>query len=166
MEYNWEEIMLESDYKIALELNKLVENKEFAQLQLAMIAFIQSTIKKAQHDLYSELKNLMILIIEIKFSNKLIHQENWNKILELRQEIEFIKEDYPPITDDYITTIWDSTFFDALNIAEIPKKMIGKVSKLTYEEVFLDSYHPNKFNTSKKTNLTNKPSKILELNGK
>ena len=136
--YDWDFIMTDNDYNIAQKLLEIYKQKDFDELGKALEAYLTGSIQDAKLELYREMKILIETVLYSKYSEKHRTQENWEKIVHHRGEIEELFEDYDFLTEDSIQKEWNDAYNAAKEIVEID---FGEIEmQISYEEVFEKEY--------------------------
>ena len=141
---NWEEIILESDTKVAYELLQAYEEGNLIELGNALKINYENSIKSAELDLLTHLSDLMQNIILTKFSSEYHTQEHWEKICRLRAEIEEDLEWNDCLNKESIENEWNNAFNGAKYLAStfVDAK---KLTNLSWKEVFEEIYSTNNY---------------------
>ena len=145
---NWEDLVTDSDTKLALELLRTYEEGNFEDLGKALKLFYENTKSSAEYELYKHLSNLMRAVILLKYSDEYKTQQVWEKIVHYRFEIEEEIEWNHNLTYNSIKKEWDEAFKSAKGFTETLINDVKNLKKLSWEEVFEENYHPSNFSLS------------------
>ena len=134
--YDWDFIMTDNDYNIAQKLLEVYENKDFAELGKALKYYLSNSISSAKIEVYEVLTELMFIIVMWKNDTKLRTQENWEKIVRFRDEIDELKEDYDFVDTAFVMNEWEEALDTALSMCEAYIKNTEQYKAITITEIF------------------------------
>lgn len=138
--YDWDFIMTDSEYNISLKLLEVYEDGDFEELGKALIAFKQTAINSARHELKHELKMIMQNIILWKISETYQTQERREEIYGHHTELELVLDFNPCISHETLKEIWDDAF--DWGVRSIDQDLLQNVTipQLTWNDVFETDY--------------------------
>lgn len=139
---NWEELILESDTKVAYELLQAYKEGNIKELGTALEINYKNSVADAHIDLSRHLRYLMEAVILAKSSADYHTQEHWEKICHLRSNIEDDLEWNDCLNDDSVRNEWEDAFGRGKKSASIFVSEANGLKKIEWKEIFETIYHP------------------------
>ena len=141
---NWEELINESDTKVAHELWLTYQEGNIEELGKALKLNYENSISGAELDLLTHLSKLMENIILLKLADEYKTQEQWETICDFRDEIEEDLEWNDCLTENSIRRKWERALDGAKYLASTFVD-VEQLDELTWTDVFETSYHPSNY---------------------
>jgi Domain of unknown function DUF29 len=138
---DWDWLATGSEYEMAVTIQQLLQENQVMEASEGLYALIESMGKSKRLALKSQLIRLMIHVIKWKCQPQKRSYSWAISILSARREIEDIQEEVPSLNRDFIESIWDKCFQNAVKEAEMEmRKVKCHLTSLSWSEVFEDEY--------------------------
>jgi len=142
---NWEDLSTGSHLLLAQAVMDELTSGQIEQAQLGLQTLIDAMSRSDRRAMESFLTILMAHIIKWK-SQPEQRSVSWAKtILNARREIKRIQRDSPSLNRNYLESIWNDCFNDALQDAELDMQKKSTIDTLSWDEVFHDDYNLTKY---------------------
>lgn len=138
---DWEWLAASSHYQTAVAVQQLLQEGKQVEASHGLDALIEAMERTEKRALKSQLIRLMSHVIKWKWQPER-RSSSWAiTILSARREIEDIREEVPSLNRDYLESIWEKCFTQAVKEAamEMGRKPC-QVTWLSWEEVFEEEY--------------------------
>ncbi len=142
---NWEEIVLEQDTAVTYELLLACEEGDLQEVKKGIKLYHQACIRVAKYELWQHLRYLMQDVILAKYSDNYHTQKHWERICKWRNKIDDDFEFDNFLTEKTIKNEWEDAFLTARKLAINFTPNASELLKLTWTEVFEQSYHPSDY---------------------
>lgn len=138
---NWADISSQSELLAVQEIKKSFDVGDLADVEEGLNILIDSMSRSDKRALESQLIRLMLHIIKWQIQPDK-RSRSWTiSIRNARYEIKSWKKYSPALNDDFLKTIWEDAFEEALEAAEEETSVLTKqIKNLTWEEVFDKEY--------------------------
>jgi Domain of unknown function DUF29 len=137
---NWDLLVINSHYQTAEAVQSLLQEGNTQEASTGLHALIAAMARTERQAVKSQLVRLMSHIIKWK-SQPERRSRSWVlTILNARTEIEDSQEEMPSLNRDFIESIWDKCFINAVRQAEAEMGKDCEITSLSWQEVFADAY--------------------------
>jgi hypothetical protein len=137
---NWTDLSTDSRVLLAEAVREELENGDVEQAQLGLQTLIDAMSRSDRRAMESFLTVLMAHVIKWK-SQPEKRSISWAKtILNARREIKRIQKDSPSLNRNYLESIWNDCFRDAVEEAELEMQKKSDIETLSWGEVFNEVY--------------------------
>lgn len=141
---DWQEMVATSHLDTVAAVRRLLEEKEYDEAQEALSELQNAMANAERRALSSQLTRLMMHILKWRYQADR-RSTSWARtIVNARQEIRKLRQYMPSFTQEYIESIWEETFDDAIAEAKAEMNLSRKdkfePAELTWDEVFDDEY--------------------------
>ena len=138
--YDWEGMLIESDYSTLMFIRKLMHRGEYEAAKEGIDKLFEFETKVEKREMQKALVRLMTAILLWKLNPDYRTGEQVHEIFEASEEVEYYIEDGTELNYNYLWKVWDEALEDAKDFVEIKLQYkIGEVS-LSWEEVFVKEY--------------------------
>ena len=132
---DWDFVMTDSDFKIATELLKVYETKDYEELGIALRSYLKNSKSSVELELLRGLKNIMEAILLWNASNEFKTQERREFITEQIDDIELIIELDGYASNELLLKRWDEAFdWAKKSAADFTQENLKE--SLSWDEVF------------------------------
>lgn len=137
---DWQDLAMGSHYLVALEVQNCLKQGNIMEATTGLEALIEAMGRSDKRALKSQLIRLMAHIIKWKCQPEK-RSSSWSiTILSARNEIESIQEDTPSLNRNFIDSIWDKCFQQAVKEAETEMNKKCQLTALSWQEIFEQEY--------------------------
>ena len=138
---NWADISSQSELLAVQEIKKSFDVGDLADVEEGLNILIDSMSRSDKRALESQLIRLMLHVVKWQIQPDK-RSRSWTvSIRNARYEIKSWKKYSPALNDDFLKTIWEEAFEEALEAAEAETAVSTKqIKELTWEEVFEREY--------------------------
>jgi hypothetical protein len=137
---DWQDLAMGSHYLVALEVQNCLKQGNIMEATIGLETLIEAMGRSDKRALKSQLIRLMAHIIKWKCQPE-NRSSSWSiTILSARNEIESIQEDTPSLNRNFIDSIWDKCFQQAVKEAETEMNKKCKLTALSWQEIFEQEY--------------------------
>ncbi len=137
---NWRELSAASHYQTALVIKDELQAGDIQEATIGIEELIEALARSEKRALKNQLIRLMAHIIKWK-SQPDKRSRSWSAtIANAREEISDIQEEIPSLNQQAILELWDKCFRAATRDAEGEMNKRSTVTKLSWREVFEDTY--------------------------
>jgi Domain of unknown function DUF29. len=137
---DWQDLAMGSHYLTALEVQNCLKQGNIMEATTGLEALIEAMGRSDKRALKSQLIRLMAHIIKWKCQPE-NRSSSWSiTILSARNEIESIQEDTPSLNRNFIDSIWDKCFQQAVKEAETEMNKKCQLTALSWQEIFEQEY--------------------------
>ena len=137
---DWQDLAMGSHYLTALEVQNCLKQGNIMEATTGLEALIEAMGRSDKRALKSQLIRLMAHIIKWKCQPKK-RSSSWSTtIVSARNEIESIQEDTPSLNRNFIDSIWDKCFQQAVKEAETEMNKKCQLTALSWQEIFEQEY--------------------------
>ncbi|MBW4495045.1 MAG: DUF29 domain-containing protein [Oscillatoria princeps RMCB-10] len=137
---DWEWLAACSHYQTAVAVRQLLGEGQFMEATEGLDALIEAMGRTEKRALKSQLTRLMSHVIKWKCQPER-RSSSWAiTIRSARREIRAIQEEVPSLNRNFIESIWDTCFSDAVEDAEDEMGRDCELISLSREEVFDEEY--------------------------
>jgi len=137
---DWQDLAMGSHYLTALEVQNCLKQGNIMEATTGLEALIEAMGRSDKRALKSQLIRLMAHIIKWKCQPKK-RSSSWSTtIVSARNEIEGIQEDTPSLNRNFIDSIWDKCFQQAVKEAETEMNKKCQLTALSWQEIFEQEY--------------------------
>jgi Allantoicase len=137
---DWQDLAMGSHYLTALEVQNCLKQGNIMEATTGLEALIEAMGRSDKRALKSQLIRLMAHIIKWKCQPEK-RSSSWSiTILSARNEIESIQEDTPSLNRNFIDSIWDKCFQQAVKEAETEMNKKCQLTALSWQEIFEQEY--------------------------
>ena len=137
-EASWQEGAEYSEYRAMLQINEAVKNKDWQKSQDLISEFIDNMEAFQRFRIKDCLKNLMYWRIRWYAQAEVRTGETAIEIFKNIDEFGYIFYENPKFGREYIDSIWDESYKDAVDLAKIFTTEIPE--KLTWKDIFEFDY--------------------------
>jgi len=137
-EHSWKDAINYSDYRALLQLKEAIKQKNWESADQLVNELVDDTEGFQKVQIWNTLKDLMYWQIRWQAQPEIRTHETVIEIFRLLDEFGYIFFDNPNLGKDYIETIWDETYKDAIYRASTFTPIFPE--KLTWEAVFEFDY--------------------------
>ena len=141
---DWQEMVATSHLETVVAVRKLLEEKEYNEAQEALDELYQAMANAERRALESQLTRLMMHVLKWRYQADKRSTSWVRTIINARREIRVLQKYMPSLTPEYVKSIWEETFNDAIAEAKAEMNLSRKdkfePAELTWEEVFDDEY--------------------------
>ncbi len=119
----------------------LLKTGRIDQLDLSnLIEEVEDMGNRHRDALQSQLVRLMMHIIKWEIQPQKRSKSWVSSINDARNQIDFSQERYPSLNNQYIQSIWESSFTLAKRYAQKETRLQTNMTKLSWQEVFEEDY--------------------------
>jgi hypothetical protein len=137
---DWQDLAMGSHYLVALEVQNCLKQGNIMEATTGLEALIEAMGRSDKRALKSQLIRLMAHIIKWKCQPEK-RSSSWSTtIVSARNEIEGIQEDTPSLNRNFIDSIWDKCFQQAVKEAETEMNKKCQLTSLSWQEIFEQEY--------------------------
>lgn len=138
---DWQEIATETPTKYTEQLLDSLHNKNYEEVEVGLNEFLRELEMNNKKAIKRQLISLMMHIIKWKTQSQILSTSWVSSINDARREIEYIREDEPKYSQNYINSLWDKCFESALHDAQLETGMRKiEIDRLNWNEVFVEEY--------------------------
>ena len=138
---NWEDIATTSEHHAVVEIKKSFDAGNYHDVEDGLTILIDTMSRSEKKALESQLVRLMHHIIKWKIQPEKQSRSWILTIKNARREIKSWKKYSPSLNDDFVRTIWNDAFGEAIDNAETETGISAKdILELTWAEVFEEEY--------------------------
>jgi hypothetical protein len=141
---DWQEMVATSHLDTVNAIRRLLEEQEYNEAQEALDELYNAMANAERRALSSQLTRLMMHVLKWRYQADKRSTSWVRTIVSARQEIRSLRKYMPSFTREYIESIWEETFDDAIGAAKAEMNLSRKdkfePAALTWEEVFEDEY--------------------------
>jgi Domain of unknown function DUF29 len=137
---NWDLLVINSHYQTAEAVQSLLQEGNTQEASIGLHALIAAMARTERQAVKSQLVRLMSHIIKWKTQLERRSRSWVLTILNARSEIEDSQEEMPSLNRDFIESIWDKCFIQAVRQAEAEMDKDCEITFLSWEEVFVEAY--------------------------
>ena len=138
--YDWEGMLMHSDYTTMLFIQELMHKGEFEAAREGMDKLVEFETKHEKMEMLQALTRLMEAILLWKENPEYQTSEQVEEIQNAFDAVEYYVLEGTELTYNYYKTIWDKAYQRAKEYAEIWLGREINRDKLTWKEVFEDEY--------------------------
>ncbi|WP_421825694.1 DUF29 domain-containing protein [Larkinella sp.] len=137
---NWDEIASTSELLAAEEIKRSWDEGDLEDAALGLNQLIETMSRSERRALQSQLVRLMHHIINWKIQPERRSKSWIISIKNARYEIAGLRKYTPSLNENFINSIWEEAFTEALDEAETETDVSAKGIQLTWDEVFEKPY--------------------------
>ncbi|MGM9510220.1 MULTISPECIES: DUF29 domain-containing protein [Larkinella] len=137
---NWDEIASTSELLAAEEIKRSWDEGDLEDAALGLNQLIETMSRSERRALQSQLVRLMHHIIKWKIQPEKRSKSWIISIKNARYEIAGLRKYTPSLNENFINSIWEEAFIEALDEAETETDVSAKGIQLTWDEVFEKPY--------------------------
>lgn len=137
---DWDEIASTSELPAAQEIKRSWEAGDLEEAERGLNQLIETMSRSERRALESQLVRLMHHIIKWKIQPEK-RSKSWILFIKnARFEIAGLRKYTPSLNENFIESIWEESFVEALDEAETETGVSAKDVQLTWDEVFEKPY--------------------------
>jgi hypothetical protein len=137
---NWDEIASTSELLAAEEIKRSWDEGDLEDAALGLNQLIETMSRSERRALQSQLVRLMHHIIKWKIQPEKRSKSWIISIKNARYEISGLRKYTPSLNENFIKSIWEEAFTEALDEAETETDVSANGILLTWDEVFEKPY--------------------------